>query len=135
MKHLAVAVFAAAGLAAAAAGAQRGDWRRGEAAFQKCYACHSVVQDERGLSGPNLRGIVGRRIAAEPGFDYSPALRRLARRHRRWTPALLDRYLADPERLAPGTSMSFTGMRDAAERADLIAWLGTRRLMARQRRR
>jgi cytochrome c len=114
--------LAAAALTAAAA-APRDEVPRGERAFQKCYACHSVRTKETGLSGPNLRGIVGRRIAAERGFDYSPALRALARRHPRWTPRLLDRYVADPEAVAPGTSMSFHGMPNARERADLILWL------------
>jgi cytochrome c2 len=121
---LAVAAFA---LAAAAAARPAGDVRRGERAFQKCYSCHSVQPGEDGLSGPNLRGIVGRRIAAERRFDYSPALRSLARRRGRWTPALLDRFIADPEAVAPGTTMTFTGMPSAAERADLVAWLRTQR--------
>jgi len=56
-------------------------------------------------------------------FDYSPALRALARRRPRWDEALLDRYIADPEAVAPKTSMTFTGMRDPRERADLIAYL------------
>ena len=56
-------------------------------------------------------------------FDYSPALRVLAKRRPRWDEALLDRYIADPEAVAPRTSMTFTGMRDQRERADLIAYL------------
>ncbi len=115
------------GCIAAAASLPAEEARRGERAFQKCYACHSVEAGERGLSGPNLRGIIGRRIAAERGFDYSPALRTLARRHPRWTPSLLDRYFADPEAVVPRTSMAFHGMPDRRERAALIAWLGTQR--------
>jgi len=118
--------FAAAALTAADA-APRGEVRRGERAFQKCYACHSVRAGETGLSGPNLRGIIGRRVATERGFDYSPALRALARRHSRWTPRLLDRFITDPERVAPGTSMSFHGMPNARERTDLIVWLRRKR--------
>ena len=70
-----------------------------------------------------LQGIVGRRIAAEPGFNFSPALRGFAKRHARWTPELLDRYIADPEALVPGTSMNFHGIADAAERRALISYL------------
>ena len=127
MKPFAAAFLAALAAAAAAGAAPSADPRRGERAFQKCFSCHSVRPGETGLGGPNLSGIVGRRIAAEPGFAYSPALRALARRHRRWTPSLLRRFAADPEAVAPGTSMAFTGMPNAQERADLVAWLRTQR--------
>lgn len=126
MRHAALALAGFA-LAAAAAAQPAGDVRRGERVFQKCYACHSVRPGENGLSGPNLRGIVGRRIAAERGFAYSPALRSLARRHRSWTPRLLDRFLADPEAVARGTTMTFHGIGSPHERADLIAWLRRQR--------
>jgi cytochrome c len=99
-----------------------GDSERGRIAFQKCYACHDVAPGND-VAGPSLHAIVGRPIAARPGYEYSAALRALAEREGRWTEALLDRYIADPEAVAPGTSMTFTGMRDPRERADLIAWL------------
>jgi len=123
---LVLAALAAAGAVTMAAAPPAARVAEGARAFQKCYSCHSVKAGETGLSGPNLRGIVGRPIAAELGFDYSAALRRLGRRQLRWTPARLDRFLADPEAFAPGTSMTFH-MPSACERADLIAWLGTRR--------
>lgn len=106
----------------AGADGRAGDPRRGKIAFGKCYACHAVEPGKDDLSGPTLHRILGRRIAAQR-FDYSPALRALARRRPRWDEALLDRYIADPEAVAPKTSMTFTGMRDARERADLIAYL------------
>lgn len=62
-------------------------------------------------------------MAAVAGFEYSPALRQFARRQRRWTRELLDRYVADPEALVPGTSMSFHGTNDASERRALIEYL------------
>lgn len=99
-----------------------GDPRRGRIAFQKCYACHALEPGKNDLSGPTLHRILGRRVAAQR-FDYSPALRALAGRRPRWDEALLDRYIADPEAVAPKTSMTFTGMQDARERADLIAYL------------
>ena len=95
---------------------------RGERAYQKCYSCHSLGGDEK-LEGPVLGGIVGRRVAAQPGFAYSPALKRFAAGQPVWTPQLLDRFIADPEALVPGTSMAFTGIRDAEERAALIDYL------------
>ena len=115
----ALPLLAAAALAPVAVG---GDPQRGEVAFQKCYACHSVEPDKN-LIGPSLHRIVGRPIAAAPGFDYSPALRGLAARAKSWDPALLDRFITDPEAVAPHTSMTFTGMRKEQERRDLIAYL------------
>jgi cytochrome c len=95
----------------------------GERAYQKCYSCHALKPDAARLEGPTLHRIVGRRVAAQPGFQYSPALRRFAERHPRWTPELLDRYVADPEALVPGTSMNFHGIGDARERRALLAYL------------
>ncbi|HEY9554160.1 c-type cytochrome [Allosphingosinicella sp.] len=109
--------------AAALAGAPEPAGDPGRIAFQKCYACHDVTPGND-VAGPSLHAIVGRPIAARPGYEYSAALRALAEREGRWNEALLDRFIADPEAVAPGTSMTFTGMRDPRERADLIAWLG-----------
>lgn len=100
-----------------------GQLARGERAYQQCYSCHALEPGKNDLTGPTLHGIVGRAIAAEPGFDYSPALRRFATRQPRWTEELLDRYAADPEALVPGTSMSYHGLREAEERKALIAYL------------
>ena len=107
-----------------AAMAQAGDARRGERVFQYCYSCHSVVPGETGLQGPNLVGIVGRPVAAQQDFEYSPAMRAFAAREPVWTEELLDRFVAAPARIVPQTSMEFPGVDDAIERADLLAYLG-----------
>lgn len=114
-------------VALAAPGRIAGDPKRGEIAYQKCYSCHAVEPGRNDLTGPSLNAIVGRRVAAAPGFRYSPALVALARTRARWDRGLLDRFIADPETVAPGTEMSFTGMRNPSERADLIAYLETLR--------
>jgi cytochrome c len=103
--------------------AAAGDPARGERVFQYCYACHSVVPGETNLQGPNLAGIVGRPIAAQQDFDYSPAMRGLAAREKVWSEGLLERFAAEPEAVVPKTSMQFRGIDDAAERSDLIAYL------------
>ena len=100
-----------------------GDPVRGERAYQKCYSCHGLEPGRNDIGGPTLHRIVGRRVAAEAGFDYSPALRKFAERSPSWTPELLDQLIADPEALVPGTSMTFTGITDEQERRDLIAFL------------
>lgn len=98
----------------------------GARAFQKCVSCHSTDPAERGLPGPSLAGIVGRAAARDPDFDYSPALRAAARAGLVWDAAKLDAYIADVAAVVPGTSMSFHGIPDAAERAVLIDWLRRR---------
>ena len=95
----------------------------GERAYQKCYSCHAIEPGRHDLTGPSLHGIFDRRVASVQGYDYSPALRRFAARNPRWTRALVDRYAADPDRLVPGTSMDFHGMRDHRERRALIDYL------------
>ncbi len=94
----------------------------GERAYQKCYSCHSL-EPGRPLEGPPLHRIIGKPVAAEPGFAYSPALKRFAAAHPRWTRDLIDRFAADPEALVPGTSMAFPGMADPAERKALLDYL------------
>jgi cytochrome c len=122
---MSVIVALGATAAAPAAGAAA-DPQRGEVAFQKCYACHSVQPDETGLEGPNLFGVVGRTVASGPDFAYSNGLKALpARGDNTWTKAALDAFLTSPEDFAPGTSMTFVGMRSAVERADVIAYLAS----------
>ena len=97
------------------------------APYAPCAACHALEPGRNSPAGPTLHAIVGRRVASLPGFNYSPALRRFAARNPRWTRALLDRFLADPEALVPGTEMGFIGMRDPDRRRALIAWLAVPR--------
>lgn len=95
----------------------------GERAFQKCYSCHSVDPKETDLSGPNLAGVVGRRAAALPGFQFSAAMMKAGAEGLVWTDVALDRYLADPLEMIPETTMSFPGVKSAAERRAIIEYL------------
>lgn len=113
-------------LAALAAAFQPPAQSEGARLYRQCFACHALEPGRHTPAGPSLAGIVGRPIAGQRGFDYSPALRRFAQRERVWTPALLDRFLADPEGLVPGTEMGLIGMRDSRQRRTLIDWLGRR---------
>jgi cytochrome c len=82
----------------------------------RCAACHSL--DHNGV-GPAHRGVFGRGAALAPGFAYSDALKSS---HLVWDEASLERWLADPEKLAPGQRMG-VDVPDAKDRADLIAYL------------
>ena len=98
----------------------------GEALFRQCAACHALEPGRNTAAGPTLHGVVGRAVAAEQRYNYSPALRRFAETNPRWTPEFIDRFIAAPDKLVPGTEMGFPGMRDAAKRRALIDWLRRR---------
>ena len=94
---------------------------RGEKAFRVCSACHSIDEGAAHTIGPNLWGVVGRRVATAEGYDrYTPAMASFGGI---WSPARLDRYLRQPMAEIEGTAMLFPGIPSDADRADLIAWL------------
>lgn len=117
--HLA-APWVALGLAASAAHAE-GNVSAGSTLFSThCAECHSV-REGKDKKGPSLFGIVGRPAAANPSWVYSDALKQGGFA---WTPDKLDAYIAAPGKVVPGGKMKFDGLAQAAERADLIAYLG-----------
>ena len=94
-----------------------GDADAGRTLYQaRCTACHSL--DYNGV-GPAHRSVFGRAAAQAPGFAYSEALKSA---HLVWNEETLDRWLADPEKLAPGQRMG-VNVPEAKDRADLIAYL------------
>src|SRR5262245_60977843 len=94
-----------------------GDAEAGKALYQaRCAACHSL--DYNGV-GPAHRGVFGRAPAQAPGYAYSDALKAV---RRVWNDETLDRWLANPEAVAPGQKMGVS-VADANERSDLIAYL------------
>jgi cytochrome c len=91
--------------------------------FQRCYACHSLDPSERGLPGPTLHGVFGRRAGTLADFDYSQAMREAGRLGLVWSEETLDQFLADPEEVVPGVRMGGVRLRDVGERRVLIQWL------------
>ena len=106
-------------LAPAPANAEEG----GARAFTPCRACHSLDPAERGLPGPNLSGLIGRAVAGNADFDYSPVLRKARDEGLRWDAKRLETFLADPAAMFPGLWMSMRGIEDAAERQTLVKFL------------
>jgi len=97
-----------------------GDAARGAQIFRQCAACHSTQPGEH-LTGPSLAHAYGRKAATGEGFQrYSDALKRSGLL---WDEKTLDRWLANPAQVVPGTSMTFPGVRDAQARQDLVAYL------------
>lgn len=91
----------------------------GEALWRNCRSCHALEPGQNG-TGPSLYGVVGREVASVDGFNYSGSLVAVVQT---WTPEALDGFLENPRGYAPGTAMSYNGMRSAEDRADLIAYL------------
>lgn len=91
----------------------------GERSWRACSACHALEAGVNGV-GPSLYGVVDRAVAAEAGFNYSGNLIAV---NDVWTPEQLNAFLESPRNYAPGTAMSYNGMRKIADRANLIAYL------------
>ena len=107
--------YAALGAAPPAAAAP--DAMRGEAIYARCQACHALSFDR---VGPRHCGLLGRPAGSVPDYGYSAALKRSGIV---WDEKSLDRFLAAPMKAVPGTSMTYAGIPDRQERADLIASL------------
>ena len=97
----------------------------GRAVFeQRCASCHSVAEGAAPMAGPSLRGVIGRRVAGDPSFDYSPVLEAARDQGDTWDAARLMRFLEDPEEMYPGLWMGANGVRDEAERRAVVEFLG-----------
>lgn len=110
-------LLATVALPAVAGGPPAGDPARGEAIYGRCLACHALAYNR---TGPRHCGLFGRRAGSVPDFAYSPAM---AHAKIVWNEKTLDRFLANPTAMVPGTAMGYAGIPDPRERADLIAWL------------
>lgn len=97
-----------------------GDPRRGAQLFRACAACHSVKPGEH-MTGPSLAHVWNHRAAQSEGFNRNSDA--LKKSNLTWNAGTLNRWLANPEALVPGTTMTFPGMKDEASRLDVIAYL------------
>lgn len=118
----AVPAAAAADAAAPAEAAKvAGDPAKGEQSFKKCTSCHTINAGGANGIGPNLAGIYGEAVAAgRGGFAFSDGLKA---KGGKWDDATLDAWLTNPKGFAEGTKMTFAGLSDAGERANVIAYL------------
>ncbi len=89
---------------------------------KQCGACHNFQEGQGPKVGPDLYDVVGRKIASVAGFNYSAALKGMSGT---WTFDELNKWLADPRAVAPGTAMTFAGLTNEKQRADVIAYLET----------
>lgn len=90
-------------------------------AFNQCAACHSTAPGKT-IIGPSLAGVYGSKAGQVPGFQFSDAMKNSGLV---WTSANLDKFLADPKSVVPGTLMSFAGLKDESQRKAVIDYLKT----------
>lgn len=96
-----------------------GDVARGARVFRQCQTCHETKAGVNKV-GPSLHAIIGRAAGTVPGFRYSNANKSSGIT---WTEQEMFTYLENPRTRIPGTTMSFVGIRDAQQRADVIAYM------------
>lgn len=94
----------------------------GEAQTRACAACHTFEKGGANKVGPNLWDIVERPVASHEGFNYSSAMQGHGGN---WTFEELNGFLLNPRQWVPGTAMSYAGLKNDKNRADLIAYLAT----------
>lgn len=110
-------------LAAAPALAEPGNIEAGEDVFKKCRACHDAGPDAKNKVGPQLTGVVGRKVGSAPDYTYSDANKAFGDKGAIWTEDELFKYLANPLAYMPKTKMAFAGLSDEQDRRDVIAYL------------
>lgn len=119
-------VFSALGVMFLGFGAQAqtsGNGASGEKLWAQCKSCHQIGAGAKDSIGPHLNGIFGRSAGAHQGFNYSEPMQRAGADGLVWTVEALDAYIENPKALVSGTRMSFPGMPDTGNRADLLAFL------------
>lgn len=93
---------------------------RGKTLFATCAACHPTSPDGMHSLGPNLRGVLGRKIGHVPGFKFSKGL---ATQEAVWDEKLLDAFIENPRLAIPNSAMPYAGLKDAADRKAVIDYM------------
>lgn len=100
------------------------DAKAGETYFtKKCTVCHTIESGGPNKVGPNLHGVLGRKVASHGGFSYSDGMK--AHSDRSWSWDELNHYLWNPKKHVPGTIMAFAGEKKDQDRANLIVYLNS----------
>jgi len=99
------------------------DAAKGEAVFKKCAACHNADPGGANALGPALFGTMGKPLAGHAGFAYSDALKGIGGT---WDWDKMSAWLANPKKFAPGTKMTFAGLSNPEDRANIMLFLNSR---------
>jgi cytochrome c len=100
----------------------KADVAKGQQVFNKCAACHNADKGGANMTGPNLWGVLGEPIGQGRGFAFSDAL---AKKGGNWDWDSLGKWLTSPKAFAPGTKMTFAGLSNPQDRANVIAFLNS----------
>jgi len=99
-----------------------GSAQHGAQLAKQCEICHNFSKGQGPKIGPDLYGVVGRKIASVEGFNYSSALKE---KTGTWTFDELNKWLLNPRTDVPGTAMTFAGVTNDHQRADIVAYLNS----------
>ena len=99
-----------------------GDPDAGKTIFKKCAACHTLIEGKKKI-GPSLHGVIGRTAGTAEGFRYSKSMKAYGESGVVWSVETLDPYLVAPRKVVKGTKMSFPGLKNGVDRANVIAYL------------
>ena len=97
------------------------DAQAGKKVSKKCLQCHTFEQNGKTKLGPNLWGVIGRKIAGLTQYSYSKALS--SKNNESWNIENLNKFLYKPREFAKGTKMSFAGLKKPQDRANIIAYI------------
>jgi cytochrome c len=122
-----LAVLSTALVWSAGAYAAEGNAEHGKVVFNQCKICHAVGPGAKAGVGPEQNGVVGAKAGARPGYTYSSAMKEAGEKGLVWTPENLDKFIENPKAVVPGTKMVFPGLKNAQDRADVIAYLETQK--------
>ena len=115
-----LAALFAAGAARAQDAPAAGDPALGEKVFAKCRSCHQIGEGAHNAVGPELNGLIGRRAASVPGYNYSEAMKGSGIV---WDEPTFKDYIRDPKAKVPGTKMTFAGLSRPKDIDDVAAYL------------
>ena len=96
------------------------DLPRGKDVYQMCSACHSLTAAESTREGPTLTKLFTRQAGSLTNFPFSPGMKKAGWQ---WSPALLESFLLNPRKSIRGTTMTFMGLKDAADRAAVACYI------------
>ena len=123
MRLLPTCFAAAAMLTVFTLPSQAGDAEKGAKVFKKCVSCHMIGDKAKNRVGPQLNGIIGRKIASVGDYKYSKALVAYGAAEKTWREDNLAAYLESPRKVVKGGRMAFAGLRKQKDRDNVIAYL------------